>query len=83
MCTIPGRNVPRGETSASLHPQRKQNPPEHEGIETQSTNSNQLSVHSIHSRFSLPGAGIMGLECKIDFRTPGSVLEVSRGGSAR
>lgn len=43
--------------------------PNLEGIETQATNSNQLSVHSIYSRLSLPGAGIIGLVCRIDFRT--------------
>lgn len=47
-----------------------------DGIETQSTNSNQLSAPSLHSRPRLPGAGITGLECKIDLRTTGSQSSV-------
>lgn len=54
-----------------------------EGIETQSTNSNQLSVHSIHSKLSLPGAGVTGLGCKIDFRITGYVLGVAKWGGVQ
>lgn len=73
----PGSSIPGGgDPRASSSSEETKSSLIRDGIETQSTNSNQLSAPSLHSRPRLPGAGITGLECKIDLRTTGSQSSV-------